>query len=156
VWPIHRSEILCWAQKSILYGVWNTTGSHKSPKTGNSNKSSNLPIDKNFYIWCKVHKSVKNSFISVSMIVRTFKLLVSVDSLYPKYMAFKKISNYVVKKIKIIETASFTLHVSALKFLQWNSNSNCSKFRERKKFVLLCFYSAHILKFHKNVIKTLT
>jgi hypothetical protein len=25
VWPIHRLEILCWAQKSILYGVWNAT-----------------------------------------------------------------------------------------------------------------------------------
>jgi hypothetical protein len=24
---------LCWAQKSILYGVWNATGSHESPKT---------------------------------------------------------------------------------------------------------------------------
>jgi hypothetical protein len=39
VWPIHRSKILCWAQKSILYGVWNATGSHESPKTWNSNKS---------------------------------------------------------------------------------------------------------------------
>jgi hypothetical protein len=28
-WPIHRSEILCWAQKSIRYGVWNATGSHE-------------------------------------------------------------------------------------------------------------------------------
>jgi hypothetical protein len=28
-----RCKILCWAQKSILYGVWNATGSHESPKT---------------------------------------------------------------------------------------------------------------------------
>jgi hypothetical protein len=26
-------KILCWAQKSILYGVWNATESHESPKT---------------------------------------------------------------------------------------------------------------------------
>jgi hypothetical protein len=26
-------KILCWAQKSILYGVWNATGSHESRKT---------------------------------------------------------------------------------------------------------------------------
>jgi hypothetical protein len=26
-------KILCWAQKSILYWVWNATGSHESPKT---------------------------------------------------------------------------------------------------------------------------
>jgi hypothetical protein len=26
-------KILCWAQKSILYGVWNATGSHESLKT---------------------------------------------------------------------------------------------------------------------------
>jgi hypothetical protein len=26
-------KILCWSQKSILYGVWNATGSHESPKT---------------------------------------------------------------------------------------------------------------------------
>jgi hypothetical protein len=39
VWPIHRSEILCRAQKSVLYGVWNATGSHEGPKTWNFNKS---------------------------------------------------------------------------------------------------------------------
>jgi hypothetical protein len=39
VWPIHRSEIVCWAQKSILYGVWNATGSYEGPKTWNSIKS---------------------------------------------------------------------------------------------------------------------
>jgi hypothetical protein len=38
---IHRSEILSWAQKNILYGVWNATGSHEGPKTWNSNKSCN-------------------------------------------------------------------------------------------------------------------
>jgi hypothetical protein len=27
------SKILCWAQKSILYWVWNATGSHETPKT---------------------------------------------------------------------------------------------------------------------------
>jgi hypothetical protein len=26
-------KTLCWAQKSILYGVWNATGNHESPKT---------------------------------------------------------------------------------------------------------------------------
>jgi hypothetical protein len=26
-------KILCWAQKSTLYGVWNATESHESPKT---------------------------------------------------------------------------------------------------------------------------
>jgi hypothetical protein len=39
VW-IHRSEILCWAQKSILYGVWNATTNHESPI-----------ICKNFNFW---------------------------------------------------------------------------------------------------------
>jgi hypothetical protein len=38
VWPIHRSETLCWAQKRILFGFWYTTGNHESPKTRNSNK----------------------------------------------------------------------------------------------------------------------
>jgi hypothetical protein len=40
VWPIHRSEILSWTQKSTLFGVWNATKNHESPK-----------ISTNFKFW---------------------------------------------------------------------------------------------------------
>jgi hypothetical protein len=45
-------KILCWAQKSILYGVWNATRSHESPKTEFDSLEifkSHISIDQKFY-----------------------------------------------------------------------------------------------------------
>jgi hypothetical protein len=64
------------------------------------------------------------------------------------------------KKQKIVVTPLLTLHVSALKFRQCHSNSEFSSNIKEKKFVLVYFYSAHILKkshskLNQNVIETL-
>jgi hypothetical protein len=88
VWPIYRSEILCWAQKNILCGVWNATGSHESPKTWNSNKSCNknliFSVKKFTFSSCYVELEVFFTIIQQTYSKTCYKFYEKkVDTFYP-------------------------------------------------------------------------